>query len=814
VMNKSTQRFFLAFVIVITMILISSCSIFSGQEDSTQNLSSSETVFEATLPVNLPETDTVFLEIIDEVTGIDLNPTRYPMEKKDDRSVFARIPITNGSLVKYRYVLRSESDVIEKNANGNQIEYRMALVKRPSIINDSILNWTDDPIQGLQGEISGYVFDQKTNLPVPDVLVSINGLNSVTGPNGFYEINQLPVGEFRLTAAHINGIYEPFQQGAVIAENALTPASFGMEAAKLVNVSFELRVPENTLPEAPIRMIGNTVSTGNMLTAFNAGTSVVPARAPKLDRSGDGLYSLIMELPAGLDFRYKYSLGDGFVNAERSENSDFYTRQFIVPDRDTKVKNVVYSWGDDPSINPIEIEITIPADTGDAESISIQFNPYEWMTPIPTWKHSDNQRIWSYALYGPFEYLDSAQFRICKNDQCGKADDALTAGKDASGFILNINDLKKTGKLTYELESWVGSNNSDFNIIAQPYRYQKPGFISGIGFSDQYNPLWLPYYDWGIIDAAISGANFIAISPLKAISNSGYLVGDSYSIDEVHFIHKNALDAGMDLILFPQLDLGGKSLMNHWKSADTSYHGWKKWFEEYSTFVLSYAMLSEQLDLDYIVLGGTSVAPALPDGRFPDGNVSNTPFDMSDWWEHLIIEIKDDFNGQIIFAIPDSLSAIDAYAFLDQIDGIMVITDNAISSKDAVNNDDSFYQEAVNLLDQSFYALVEKYYKPIILALQYASIDGSATNCANLSDSCFNLVRSPESNSSLPIDLDEQANLYQAFYSASLTRDWITGLVSMGYDPSVTVLDAGLSTRGKPAFDVITYYNNQIIQDF
>jgi hypothetical protein len=43
--------------------------------------------------------------------------------------------------------------------------------------------------------------------------------------DGYYELKNVPVGEYNLVAFQVDGNYQPFQQGAVIAENSVTPAS-------------------------------------------------------------------------------------------------------------------------------------------------------------------------------------------------------------------------------------------------------------------------------------------------------------------------------------------------------------------------------------------------------------------------------------------------------------------------------------------------------------------------------------------------------------------------------------------------------------
>ena len=816
IMNQKGYRFFIQLLLIILMLTLSGCQGLFQSGNSTQQLQSSETVFEISLPSPVSESDEIFLEIVDDVTGIGLNPKRYRMQAKDAQSLFVRIPIVNGSLVKYRYVLKSESDFIERDASGEQIAYRMYFAEKPTVVADRISSWAGNTEEQPRGELSGFIFDDKTDLPISDVIVSINGNRTLTGANGYYEFNNITTGEFLVTAIHPDGLYEPFHQSALIAENALTPASFGMTSAELVEIEFMLHVPDNTTDSAPIRLIGNTFQTGNLFTELAGSASVIPSRAPLMAYEENNTYLLSLLLPSGMDFRYKYTLGNGFINAERSESGDFLTRQLIVPKKSTKIKNEVQSWSMNPDEKPILFSITTPADTPAEENLSIQFNPYTWLPPIPMQSLGQNQ--WTYSLYGPFEYLDQSQFRICRNDQCGFADDALTAGSNAAGFVLNLNELLDNRAVTYHVDNWVGENSVNFSGITEQYRYQKPGFMKGMVITDSYHPYTLPYLEWGLIDAAVSGSETMILSPAWQYlqDKNGKFVnlpGKTYSAAEIGEYLTYTQGAGMNLCLYPVIDLNGKTRTEFWDSVDTSYNGWLNWMDGYSRMVLNYAHFSQQNALKFMIVGGPSAAPAFPSGRLPDGNPSNTPYDISDHWESLIATVNEIYDGQIIFALTDTITAIDDYTFLDNVDAVMIQLGSSLTA-----DNDATFQDitsgASEVLDGVPASIYSKYQKPIILGLQYASIDGSAANCVGYSENCSQLLAGQRSEAEkYPIDLTEQAMVYQAFYKQSLSRDWIVGLFSLGYDPAAIVRDEGYSVRGKPAMDVITYYNTQIIQD-
>ena len=260
--NKVTAKtlFNIGFFLFICLFLTSCASFVKNTKENP----SSETIFEINLLDPLVEDEKIYLEILDDVTGITLNPSRYELQAKDDFSYFVKIPILNYSIVKYRYLKKSNGISIEHSASGELIQYRSHLITHPSIINDKVISWSEKIPKTPAGDISGFIFDEVTGLPIPEIFVSINGLSAISSSDGYFEIKDVPVGEYSLLAYHHEGNYQPFQQGAIIAENSVTPASFGMKASKMVEITFEVNVPENTPEVAALRIIGNIASLGNV----------------------------------------------------------------------------------------------------------------------------------------------------------------------------------------------------------------------------------------------------------------------------------------------------------------------------------------------------------------------------------------------------------------------------------------------------------------------------------------------------------------------------------------------------------------------
>src|SRR5574342_621727 len=61
---------------------------------------------------------------------------------------------------------------------------------------------------------------------------------------------------------------------------------------------------------------GNLLQLGNTFSDLRGGLSTVADRMPVLTPLPDGRYSVSLFLPVGAEIEYKYTMGDGFWNAE------------------------------------------------------------------------------------------------------------------------------------------------------------------------------------------------------------------------------------------------------------------------------------------------------------------------------------------------------------------------------------------------------------------------------------------------------------------------------------------------------------------
>lgn len=794
----------ITFLLLLSFIISSCASFGTNIADIPNELNYAETVFQVRLDQPLISGEDIYVEILDEVTGIAINPQRFKMDAIGSAEYAIRIPFAVGSLIRYRYLKKGGQTVIEKDTHGEQVQYRLHKVTKPAEILDLITSWDNQTYSGETGEVSGYIYDQSTEIPLGEILVSINGMQTYTSFDGYYEIKNIPLGEFNITALHPNGLYDAFQQKAVIAKNSITPATFGMQPSQIVQITFEVDIPEDTNPLAEVKLLGNILDLGNSFTQIDDGSSNYSSLAPSMEKIKDHTYRILLRLPAGLDLKYKYSLGNGFINAEHDSESNYTVRQLIIPEKNQTIHDHVASWYS-IGFMPVNFFLRTPYDLPQSSSLSIQVNPFIWMQPIPMWRIDDDK--WTYALYSPLEYLDQSQYRFCLNDQCGIADDNATKGKNGMGYLLQVDQVNPT-TIDYQIPQWAGRETDNYAINYSLPSQSNPLLIKGFEFDASNNKYWLPYIDQGLINAGVSGGNWIFLNPSWSFDlsgNAGFDPNFNLFSTEIRSILDKTNDAGLGFALFPQL-VSNISFDEYWGAINPSYNWWQKWFSNYKRFILNYVDYSNQYGINTIVIGGNTVSPAFPNGKLPNGNFSNTPYDFHEKWSELIAQIRSRYTGQIGFALPYSAN-LDQYSDLVKNADFIYLEFSSPLAESTTSDISSMrysFSEILNKQLDKLYAITQK---PIIFGIEYFSIDGAAANCANLESSCKAIYENGQ-KTDLLIDLNEQADIYSSILLEVISRPYFVGFISKGYNPAVTTGNASSSVHGKPAMQVLSFFFN------
>lgn len=780
----------------------------SSEPASTQ-VALAEVTFTALLPGPLAPGETIMLGVLDEVTGLGLNPTLYPMTQVDAQRYSLTLPLILNSVIKYRYYRQGAFTALEDTAAGGVLRYRLYHVTGPGGSEDRIASWSDTPFTGQTGSLAGTVIDAQTGRPVANMLVNAGGISTLTDSLGQFVIHGLPVGTHTLAAYALNGMYSTFQQGALVAAGLTTNATVSVQPVSTVRVTFVVTTPADTVRGAPVRLAGNLLQLGNTFADLNGGISTVATRMPTLSAVDSNRYSITLNLPVGADVRYKYTLGDGFWNAEHGQDGAFVLRQLIVPPTDVTVTDTVFTWASGNSA-PILFEVSVPSNTPPGENVSIQFNPYGWTESFPMWPLGGNR--WVYKLYSPLNILGSFHYRYCRNDQCGSADDSLTAGAQANARLVSSSLTGQDIKDSVSAWAW-WPDLEPGAIIAVPINPRKGGFWAGVEFSPNYHPNWQALLPAGMQSAQSLGANTLVLTPTwTATSVNPLALAPTPGLDPLWGDTLQAVQYGraqnfsVALYAAPRLF---PSTPDFWFQSPRSAEWWETWFSRYRAFALYHADLAQQAGAQSLILGGEAVMPALPGGLLPNGAPSGVPADAENRWRAILTEVRQRFSGQVLWAHPYRDSLLPAPAFVNQVDAIYLLWSAPLTASPGATAD-AMTEAALARLDDDVLPFLNAAGKGVVLAIDYPSAKGAAWGCVSAGGSgCLDwaaLARPFPDTPSAALDLQGQADLYQAMLRAVNQRDWVGGLVSRGYYPPAPLRDKSASVRGKPAADLLWYW--------
>jgi len=800
--QKWTRRFsgqvFCACLLII--VLLSSCVSPANTVPNNNSYPQAEVIFKVTLPQALPAGSSLNFEIVDDVTGLAFNPQRYEMTKQDELDYFVKLPVVIGSVLKYRYVRVSESTTIEYTPQNSAVRFRMASITGPAIFQDSIAGWIDQPYIGVIGRVRGQFLDNNTNLPIPNLLVTAQGVQTVTSSDGTFTLEGLTPGTHNLVVYSMDGKYGTFQQGVSISEEATTPVFIALETRQTVSVTFEVNTPSDFDTSIPLRMATNLQSLGNQYADLLAGSTTVSSTLPILTKTQEGKYTITLDLPAGFDLRYKFTLGDGLWNSELNADGSFVLRELIVPQSQAKIIDSVKTF-QSPDVKPVSFTITTPAYTPTNDVVSVQFNPFSWFEAIPMVRKSQNE--WSYTLYSPLNILGPVEYRFCRNEICDLASSTPT---NSQVFLPSSNSQS----LSINITQW-----NNYSSLADPELVTDGGnvtprspFIAGFEFGRDYLPFQSQYLDNGLSSISNTASNFVIIPSTWTATrnNPPYLEplpGRDYSWLQMSETLKSIESEGLQTILFPQLSFP-TGADNYWQSAKRDEGWWVTWYENYHRYIMQVVDWANANNVEGIILGDPSVAASYKNGTLADGTLANAPLNADDQWRQLIKDIRAKYSGAIIGALAYPSSQKIEPGWLDSVDAIYVLYSPALSQSSSITTNDLMPLIRKDL-EGNLYPKLSNFGKTVILGLNYPSAANAFGGCEDVLGSCVNNWGNSQ------IDLSVQSQIYNAAVIIAAKEPWITGFISRNYQSIVAVQDSSCSINGKPSVDVLWFWYHFIL---
>ncbi len=818
--SKHPASPFLSVFCILIIVSLSACSSFiKSQPTSTSTTEGKpptpapqvEITFVAKLPQIPPPNTELQLDILDEVTGLSISPTPHKMSVLDNLRYFVKIQVPLNSIIKYHYTLNTNQTLSELTPEGILIRYRMILANGSQTIEDVVSAWQGEAYSGHTGRIIGKITNTVDNRPIPDAMVVVSGIRSLTSTDGSFSVENVPEGVHQLVAYSLDGQYQVFQQGAKVEGGLTTPAEIQMQPAKKVQVTFHVQPPKENVIGLPIRLAGNLYSLGNTFSDLPGDTSTRGSQMPLLTRQTDGGYLLTLSLGAGADLAYKYSLGNGFWNTELSKTGAPVLRHLIVPDHDVTIEDTIETWRT-PGLAPVTLQVTAPSNTPPGESLSIQFYTTSWNEPLPMWPLGGNK--WIYILYNPFSQASTIGYRYCRNTYCGAADQSTkTVTPGISSEFTPGGSPQQFSDTIVAWDGWQPSGEPTV-IVSRDPTPRPADFSAGIEFQPGLDTSWIPFLPSSYQSIKDIGSNSVILTPTWEVVGAApvqisLIPGkDSLWSDLVETINQ-ARSKGLNVILFPTLRYPVES-NSWWQSAPTDSAWWNTWFDQYERFIQYYVDLAAQTETRALVIGGEGLNPTLP--RADAGETtSGVAIDTTGRWQSLIADIRSHYSGNLVWAIPYQKASDleNPPIFLHQVDQIYLLWSAPLSEGQSVT-EPALESRFSSLMEQEVKPFVDREAKPIWIGLTYASNAHAVNGCPPGNNACLTQIFN-NSGFASPADLQSQLDIYNAAFATFNSYSWIGGIFSRGYYPPVALQDTSASVHGKPASDVLWYWFPKIL---
>jgi hypothetical protein len=815
-MNSHLHSFRKIITVTLTLILVN--SIISGCSglfptpteansfsETVENYPKAEVVFQTRIPTPLVDGEKLVLEILDDVTGVYLNPSHYEMAKQNDQDYFVRLPLIIGEKVKYRFLRQSTKTIYENTTQNTQVRYRMLLVNGPLVIQDLVAAWSDQTYSGPVGRIRGQLVDQNNNSPIPNMVICAAGMQTISSSDGSFILEGLPLWTQNVVISSLDGTYETFQQGAVIADEATTPIQISLKKRPSVEVTFNVSTPEGFTTDLPLRLATNLNSLGYPESELSSGSSTVASNLPIFIKTSTNEYSLTLTLPVGLDMRYKFTFGDGFWNSELDNKGNFVIRDLVVSESTKTIQKRIETI-QSPNVGEIKFNITVPVSTPSNEAVSLQLNSFGWMQSLPMLKTGENQ--WTYTLYSPTHLVGVINYRLCRNDLC----DSTASNTSQDGTVTGAPSAQT---VSFILQNWpfmeAGTNPTSVDTnggALQP----RTDFIAGFELTPHFPVTWKNSIKQGLEVVSGTGANWVIFSPTWSTTHTNPPLLEPISGTDLLWSDLQTLSVQLSAqqlnpVIFPILS-NSTSIDQFWINGKRDAGWWQTLFDRYHRFMMQNADLASLTNASAFVVGDPNMNPSMSNGVLANGETSNSPANADEQWSQLITDIRSRYRGPIIgvISLPSQTTALPGW--LKNVDALYVLFSPSMddSGDHSVQSMVSTFGTA---LDSIVQPISQQYSKPVIIGINYPSSTIALNGCMDINSKC--LEYQPSALSGTAVDLDLQMRIYNAAIIASGNRPWIKGFITRGYDPMVVIKDQNSSIYGKPASDVLWFWFHFIL---
>ncbi|MGD8604827.1 MAG: hypothetical protein PVF49_09690, partial [Anaerolineales bacterium] len=365
---------------------------------------------------------------------------------------------------------------------------------------------------------------------------------------------------------------------------------------------------------------------------------------------------------------------------------------------------------------------------------------------------------------------------------------------------------------------WWPEEQTDATVVAPGDILPRLGFETGVSLVPDYRPGWLPVLTNRISSLPSLGVNTVELTPPWILTQNsptpliGFDPSHTPFTQSLVDLAERAHNTGLQVVLRPELMTGdGSSLQAWWSAAPRDYAWWTIWFEQYRQYLLNFATLAVMIDADKLVISGAAVSPSFLSGELADGSPSGAPPDADLRWRDLIAEVREIYAGPLALEIEVGETNPDLPPFIDIVDEVHFYWHPSLATD--LKGVAGMQNQAAQRLDQLL-ANRAIQGKPIILNVEYLSVQGGASGCALAPDgSCrapadFDLGQQVDPD--LAVNLEEQAQAINAVLLEAYSRDRIQGLYLRRFNLLAALQDKSASVYGKPAGDIAWYWFAQL----
>lgn len=759
----------------------------SSNESKTVNIT-----FIVEIPEELKPQQELMIEFLDEITGLAIVPVRFPMEKIDGRHYQLTRDLPDRSIIKYRFFRKGDNPSVEYNSLDLPVRYRFIFTPYARKVHDLVAGWNDVYDNVPSGMIEGKITNSQTGEPAAGLLIACGGDQVISSADGSYRFEYIKPGHHNLSVMSMDGSFYPFMQEAVVAINSRTPADIQISPAQFSTVKFVLNADAVDTEDYPIRIIGDLSQAGNTFSNQGADQSVLADLAPVMEMGEEGYHQAFLQLPKGMVFTYKYSLGDGLWNSERDANGALHTRKLLVTDDVQMVLDELLPVAH-ANTDSILFRLRIPENTPPDDSIAIQFNPFDWSPPLPMEKSADG--MYHYTLFGPQDLLGEISYRYCRNNACDNIFFSTNGAQLAQNGIIQSKSEEQS--ISDEIPEWTDLQPvQDPTIVFSTEPIPRIGkFIAGFEIQPGFPPALMADYEKGLSAIATSGASTLLLTPTWQIVGIDSLVvrqtpGLDLSMGGISHLSNAGRLMNQQIGLYPRILSDVKD--RQYQPGGLANVNANKWNEAVKRFYTHFAIVARLNSAQILIVDGNYL-----DWRNEPGMVE------------LLITIRSQFRNRVfVSATPTELEWYPE-TMLEQFDGIYLLLGCPLYA--------GFDQEEGEppisipyLLDGKTRKMAGEKGMPVIVGILFPATENPVQTCFRTSSEWTEIMQEFPLLGDTDVNLLAQNDLYNDIFSAVATREWITGVISRGYALESARTDSSPSVHGKPAADILWYWFSKL----